>query len=259
MFDVAQSQQGDGRVAAGAPGLVPQQTSPTTTCGTPLDARESRIRRLRRGVKTGGTILGAAAAHRPGFRSLEPYLVTLTYAKPDAWEPGHLAQVTKTMRAWWERRGWPWLNLWVAEIQPKRLQRTGKAVIHYHLVVWLPAGAQAPKPDAMGWWPHGMSNRKRATSPIGYLLKYASKGGEHADKFPKGARIFGMAGLGEYRGQYTHTMRPEWLRARVGQGDKLRRCPGGGWVEVDTGEVHHSPWIVRLIGGVPWLFPRCCP
>lgn len=187
---------------------------------------------------------------------MRPVLVTFTYAKPDDWQPRHLSDATKLMRRHWRRQGWPWLCVWVAEIQLGRLRRFGQAVVHYHAIIWLPVGEPAPKPDALGWWPHGMTNRQDARSAVGYLLKYASKGGDCASLFPKGLRLFGVGGLGEFRPQYSHSRRPGWLRERTQVGDCIRRRPGGGWLDADTGEVFHSPYLVTFAGGAVWVTLR---
>ena len=78
------------------------------------------------------------------------------------------------------RQGYLCRYTWVAEIQPGRALRTGKEVVHYHLLAWLPRDVVMPKWDVargrrLAFWPQGMSNTQRAKAGVGYLMKYLSK------------------------------------------------------------------------------------
>lgn len=173
------------------------------------------------------------------------HFVTLTYAEANAWEPKHISRAVDGFRRWCQRRGYPCKYTWVAEIQPKRLERTGDAVVHYHAIIWLPVGVQMPFWDipitsAAGrvreaFWPHGMTNTERARSGVGYLMKYLSKLGE-LTVFPEGLRLYGVGGLDDLarqvRGWYNL---PEWVKNLYGVGDVKRLS--GSLVVLDTGEV----------------------
>lgn len=261
----ATQQAGTGACIAGdRAGLVPNQTSSSQPAGVPdegrpIDRAATRLRRMRHGVKLSGMLLNARAALAGTFA---PWFVTLTYANPDAWRARHVSAFLNRVADYLSRRGFPLLALQVAEIQPKRFRRTGDAVVHFHVVVWWPEVLGTfPKADQAegrrrAWWTHGSTNRVRARAPVGYLLKYASKGGEFVRLFPKGLRLHSCRGLGDHAAQYSHARRPAWLRDLTRIGERLRRRAGGGWLSLDTGELFCSPFLVLMRGGVPWLLPR---
>lgn len=210
---------------------------------------EKRVAKLRRSVWASGHLHALAA---PGHRPSVPWFVTLTYAKADAWEPDHISKAVQRFRNWCRDNGYPCRYTWVAEIQPKRLQRTGQAVVHYHLLAWLPVGVTMPKWDRPTgrrrvWWPHGMAERDIARTGVGYLMKYLSKLGEF-HRFPPGLRLYGIGGLTNegkaIRGW--HNL-PQWAKQTYGVGD-LKRCPRGLMVRA-TGEFLISPWRVFCVPG----------
>ena len=165
-------------------------------------------------------------------------MVTLTYRDVGEWRPGHLPALLQTMRKWVQRRGHGLRYVWVAE-----LQRRG--AVHYHLLLWLPKGLTLPKPDKQGWWPHGLTRIEWARKPVGYLAKYASKGGEAAE-FPKGCRLHGHGGLAAAARVIASWWRcPEWVRSHWGSDHRPRRVRGG-FLSRLTGEVLRSPWVIVL-------------
>jgi len=173
-------------------------------------------------------------------------MVTLTYAGDNsAWCPSHVRTFMDHVRKWCGRQGTDCRYVWVAE-----LQRRG--VIHYHVALWLRADLQMPKPDACGWWPHGMTRIETARAAVPYLLKYLSKGGSYGS-FPKGARTFGVGGLAH---MYRRTRRwfslPTFVRERSGTLDDWRRAKGGGWTAPD-GSHWVSEFARSLVGGAACL------
>lgn len=151
--------------------------------------------------------------------------------------------------------------MWVAE-----LQRRG--ALHYHVVVFVPRHLRLPRPDACGWWPHGLSKVETARSPVGYLTKYATKTRpEDLARLPKGVRLHGNGGLGAFmRSFYRLALWPRWMRERADvevrllgsdEAEALGLSPGlsdirkgpGGWWDRDTGALYRSPWrAVKLPG-----------
>ncbi len=228
--------------AAGA-GLVPFKTNRgiEISFAKPIVA-ERRINRLKKSVWASGHLHGFAdRGHRPPVC----WFVTLTYAKANAWSAKHMSQAIRLYRSWCESRGVKCRYTWVAEIQPGRLERTGDAVVHYHLLAWLPMGLRMPcwdrrtatakgrSRDAM--WPHGMTSREKAFSGVGYLMKYLSKLGE-LTVFPKGLRLYGIGGLtAEGRAVRTWYNLPEWVKRTCGVGDVVKK--GNAFVMRKTGEV----------------------
>lgn len=253
-----------GSAKRGRPGLVSLSTSQTTKRGNGPDSapavtslpivalqftpQEARLKRMKEGIQA-GVRLAEANLERPGFRAPVAWMLTLTYADPEAWEPRHVSGCIDRLRKWAARQGHDCGGAWCAEMQDKRFRVRGELAIHYHVILWLPRGVTPPKPDAQGWWSWGMTKRERVTaSAVGYICKYTSKGSEAP--LPKGARIYGVYGLGNERPRYTWLRRPLWLRERSEFGESIRRRRGGGWINPETGEVYESPWHVSYANGI---------
>jgi hypothetical protein len=162
-----------------------------------------------------GALRKHAKTGQPYYTRSSPYrcaLITLTYAEDGQWDKRHLIDLIKHYREWFKRngRGEKFHYVWVME-----LTEIGRP--HYHLVAWFPKGVVPPLPDKQGWWPHGMTQAKFATSPVGYIAKYASKSetksGAH---LPKGARLWGYGGLRmDERGPVAFAIAPRWLKGLV--------------------------------------------
>jgi hypothetical protein len=216
--------------------------------------RERRVKRMKRSVHVAGTL---HSLPRRGFRPEVPWFITLTYAQADAWEPKHISKALERYDRWCRKHGVPNRNVWVAEIQQQRASNTGKHVVHYHLMVWLPYGVSMPKWDEPcgrrhAFWSHGMTNRQVAKSGVGYLMKYLGKMGEFTD-FPKGLRLCGTGGHdGDERAIRSWTNLPEWVKCAFGVGDVVRKH--GRLVVQATGEVLSSPYTVLLLPGAIVLY-----
>jgi len=230
-----------GRQAA-APGLVEQVTSQTRTTVFATNrlsearaqvSRHRRIRRMRR------CVIAHADTVRdlPGFRH-QALLVTLTY-RPDAgWDSKQVARYVDLTRKHLARRGVELRYQWVIEL-------TRKGRPHYHLLFWVPHGTRIPKPDESGHWPHGLTRVEVARRPVGYLVKYATKG--DGGELPRGARLFGCGGDRDARFQAHRKGLPAWLDEAATPGTRVRRVPFVGWLEADTGAIHASPF--RFVWG----------
>lgn len=217
-----------------------------------LDPRASRLKRMRRSVMSTAKLHEHAAV--PGDRA---WLVTLTYAKADAWGPRHVSAYAKAMRRWCQSQGAVFKNSWVAEIQPGRFLRTGEAVVHYHVLAWLPRGLTPPKPDRRGWWPWGMTQVVKARNAVGYLAKYASKGSGEAP-FPRGCRLHGSGGLTvEQRQVRAFELLPWYARQAFKVHDRPVRAQGGGYVSRATGVHVESAYAFAWQGrGRPCLIRK---
>lgn len=244
-----------GGASGEAAGLVPfktnlngSNTSLEISFAKPVVA-ERRISRLKRSVWASGHLHGLA---EKGFRPSVCWFVTLTYARANAWAANHLTKAVQSFRNWCKSKGVPCRYTWVAEIQPGRLERTGEAVVHYHLLSWLPVGVNMPHWDRAtrkhnGWrdafWPHGMTNTEKAFSGVGYLMKYLSKLGE-LTIFPKGLRLYGIGGLtAEGVGVRRWYNLPEWVKRSGGVGDVVKA--GKDFVLRHTGEVLPPAYAVK--------------
>jgi hypothetical protein len=229
---------------SGLPGLVHIVTSDSRINPWTEFENARRLSKMRRRTITRSRIqteeVGADVAH-PHYVDL----VTLTYAPGHSWDPWHITNCVKAYRDQAARDGVHFRYEWVAELQLKRMRRSGESAaecLHYHAIVWQPEGYAFPHPDTRGWWPHGMSNTEAARNPVGYLAKYASKGTE-GEPLPRGARISGGGGLSNLgrqlvswwlRPRYVRDAFPDFMR-------KVRRVPGGGWADLDTGEWLRAP------------------
>lgn len=184
----------------------------------------------------------------------ELIMVTLTYARPGQWEPGHVSKFVQRCSEWLERRGHSYAYAWVLE-----MQRRG--VPHYHVLFWLPLGVRLPKPDCLAprqrtpLWPHGMTRIERARC-AGYIVKYASKG--DTCPLPPRARLFGVgACVRDWRRVARWGALPKWLRDVSREGDVFSRVVREGWVNRNTGEIHGSQWRFKFerdeVGWVVWF------
>jgi hypothetical protein len=239
-----------------APGLVGQVTSggqsvrqfPSLSKRNVLRElnRQRRIRRMRR-VVIGSADASRESAERGGYRS-SAVLVTLTYAR-NTWDSRHVSDYIKRVREWLAYRGIKCLYQWVIELQQR-------GVPHYHIIFWLPEKLKLPKPDKSGMWTHGSSNIKRATRPVGYLVKYATKGGIETGELPKGARLFGVGAGGE--GSVSHARHrfglPTWLHDSSEPWQVFRRVTCVGWVCRECGEIRSTPFTVSIDRDPFWGF-----
>jgi len=245
-------------------GLVPSKTIAKSGVFqidfAPSVVAERRVKRLKRSVWSSGHLHGIS---EDGFRPSKPWFVTMTYADPNGWRSNHVGLAVKAFRNWCKARGYPCRYTWVAEIQPKRLETTGHAVVHYHLLAWLPVGVSMPHWDkptrtpsgrhSVAFWPHGMTNTEIAKSGVGYLMKYLSKLGE-LTRFPKGLRLYGIGGLNEQgRAVRRWYNLPGWAKAFYGVGDLTRQ--GSRLVVSDTGECLEPAYSVRHVPGAIILRP----
>ena len=238
------------------PGRIPKNTYPGGPDAIEIDQHEMRLRRLKKNVIT------SARLHERDLRGSEYHclFITLTYRshKQDwwnplaGWEPKQITSYINAVKLWYKRRGYACRYVWVLEL-------TKKGRPHYHVMFWHPKKLSMPKADKRGWWPHGMTNTQKARNAVGYLAKYASKGGDF-HLLPRGGRIYGIGG-------HSAGARVEraWWNLPVGvrrwgfPADRWRRAPGGGWVCRASGEWRASLWSVLLHGGRVFAVPRPRP
>ena len=245
-----------------AAGLVPYKTnrisffesSDLTVELSPSACADRRVRRLKRAVWASGHLHGLA---ENGFRPGVPWFVTLTYADANGWRANHLSKAVEGFSNWCKSRDVSCRYSWVGEIQPKRLETTGDAAVHYHLIAWLPVGVRMPCWDRRtvtkrgfkraAFWSHGMTQRAIALSGVGYLMKYLSKLGE-LTRFPKGLRLYGIGGLNATgRSIRSWFNFPQWVKNSYGVGDVVRSA--GRLVVCATGEILEAAYSVRLVPG----------
>lgn len=220
-------------------------------CG--VDARLSRMK--------SGVVLSARLIQELTLSSdvgRRAAMVTLTYRPGARWAPNDVSKFMDLVGKWASRRGRRIPYVWVAELQ-------ARGAVHYHVVLWLPKGVTVPKPDKQGWWPHGMTRVEWARRAVSYLAKYASKGRDSGERFPRGLRLWSAGGLcGDGREWRQWLRLPSWLRRAVGDREHVSRVPlsGGIWLGERTGRVWRSPFEFvrvqkseRVAIGV-WLRPR---
>lgn len=227
-----------GRAEAEALGLVPYKSSITVL------RDKARLMRVARSVGLTARVM-EEEAHRGGFRSTAVF-VTLTYRPGEKWAPRDVTECLEAIREYLRRRRVPLRYCWVGEIQEHRASwQPGETCLHYHVMIWLPLGRRLPMPDKRGWWRHGDSKIEYARSSVGYLAKYASKGG-CLDYVPKGARLAGAGGLTrEGRSWRSWKLLPGWVREKWGEDHRAIRATGGGWLSRLTGEI--IPSAFRMV------------
>lgn len=225
-----------------------------------LDQARLRCGRLRRTVKAAAEHLDweTTVLSEVTGRSFRKTFITLTYRNLFEWKPRHISAFVQRMRQWFARRGHACRFVWVGELQKR-------GALHYHLLVFVPRSLRLPRPDECGWWPHGMSKIETARSPVGYMVKYASKvTPDGVKRMPKGVRLHGNGGAGSFaRGLIRARCRPQWLKD-LGAGGAVWMCAEdyealglvvgqslvkkckGGFVNVVSDEVYPTPWDVRV-------------
>lgn len=221
---------------------------------------------MRRNVLASSNMMNAEVERNKAYRHKAMFL-TFTYRKNVEPAPDHMTRLWTNYRNWCKRIGIDSKYVWVAE-----LHKSGR--LHYHAIVWLPLHIKLPYFDLyrlvgapayhgigprrmVAWWPHGMTNTKRARSPVGYLAKYASKAvrsiGDEEHSFPRGLKVYGVGGLDKDQKQIRRFINlPAWLAERVGPHEPVKRITGGGWVEKLTHVFWPSPWKlgrVAVVGG----------
>jgi len=199
---------------------------------------ERRIKRMRKNVYHVGKSI------EPG-RGERAWMITLTYAKVDTWEPHHISDCIRRLRYWLKKRKLIPKYCWVAELQKR-------GAVHYHLIVVLPLGIRPPKfdiPDGKigKMWSHGMTNRKAVRkSAFGYLMKYASKGIENDKKMPRGLRLYGCGGLSKNDKEVRKWKNfPTWLKNTAAVNEISIK--NGKRVNRETGEIYQSPYKITII------------
>ena len=224
-----------------------------------IDHQKARITRMQKSVG-----ISAKALHHLGKKNQRVWMLTLTYAGTNRnWRPEHISRFLDGLRKWhYSRTGIKKIRyVWVAELQKR-------GVIHYHVCVWLNDGLTPPKPDS-AWkkkgvfqapmWGHGMTNRVRATHPVAYLMKYASKGTSEG-KFPHGARISWVGGLDEVgRGCRRWVLWPAYVQGNASIRDPFKPAPGGGYCNAETGELLRSEFVPTGGGFTRFVRVRTTP
>lgn len=178
---------------------------------------------------------------------LRAVALTLTYRDSTAFSPKHISSFLDRLRRTLKRAGNSLPYAWVLECAGQ---------LHYHLILWLPRNYSLPPAKLSTWWPWGSTWVETCRS-IGAWAKYMTKF-NGAAKLPKGARLYGYGGLDEAgKTAVSRAALPRWLLALLPAHGRARRHPGGGWVDMMTGGVHHSPYIWTPWG--PKLRSVCPP
>jgi hypothetical protein len=174
-----------------------------------------------------------------GGNRWDTLLVTLTYRPGAKWSPEHVKFYINATRRECQRRGVRFRYQWVIEL-------TAAGVPHYHVLWWVPHGTRLPMPDKAGSWSHGLSRIERARNAVGYLVKYATKGTTDVYELPKDCRLFGVGGgLGAEKLATHRAGLPMWLLERLPDDSRARRVAHLGWLDINTGEVHKTPFVVH--------------
>lgn len=175
-----------------------------------IDPKKARCERLRASVREAAKLHeqeAECASYRLGRSAYRKTFITLTYRPGADWQRCHISEFIKRLRQWMGRRAARCMYAWVSELQKR-------GALHYHVLVWVPRHLRLPRPDACGWWPHGLSNIETARNPVGYMVKYATKT-TPADlkRLKKGVRLHGNGGHNPVnRVALRQTLAPWWLK-----------------------------------------------
>lgn len=261
---------GEALEARAARGLVSVSTSGFEALPTALrwseqcmniDRAQARVTRLRKGVGVGSKCL----LNLGEGRGENNVMVTLTYdtSRVDSsavghhyWKPRHVSDYIRAVRLWFLKRcpGQRLRYVWVAELQKR-------GVLHYHAVFFLPPGVSMPRADKRGWWPHGMTNTLKATAPVAYLMKYASKpDSKTIGGFPRGSRIYGIGGLDAAGAAFKRwVLWPAYVQGNASVNDRFKPALGGGYLNVDSGEHLESEYAPTGGGFSSFIRVRTTP
>jgi len=184
------------------------------------------------------TVRWACNSHQNDLPGVKPIMVTLTYEFGECWRPTDISSFLSIIRAFLSRRDIIPRYVWTAELQER-------GAVHYHILIWLPAGVRLPKPDKAGWWPHGHTRIERVKhTAVAYISKYISKTGDSLTnstsslRFPRGCRIYGHGGLSvTSRTALKFSRLHSWLRRRCPIPGQAVRIPHIGWIDSQTGEL----------------------
>lgn len=172
--------------------------------------------------------------------NLRAVALTLTYCDAAVFSRKHISAFLDPLRQALKRMGCSLPYAWVLECASH---------LHYHLLVWLPRGYTLDPVKLSKWWRWGSTwvESCRSVKAWGrYMSKFDS-----TSKLPKGARLYGYGGLdGDGKLAVSRATLPRWLLALLPDGHLARRCSGGGWVDIVTGEFHRSPYLWTPWGSV---------
>jgi hypothetical protein len=215
-----------------------------------IDAYAGRISRMRKRIHAWAEYLAPFVHDSGRFRLV---MCTLTLAPENDWHAGMIRYYMKRVRRKLKD------NLlgyaWVAELQKR-------GAVHYHVLLWVKAGTDVPKPDESGMWPWGSSRRETART-VYYICKYTSKGlhgadGKNHPTLPRGARIFAVWIAPNFTSeprfwQFTLSKLPMWvvetLMAEYLYYTVTRGVGGYDISPPDNAEVKThitSPWVFHL-------------
>lgn len=195
---------------------------------SPANRRKRVLHLKRKLAKTTKEHQRIAKSH--GFYAIA---LTLTYGVGAMPSGKDVSTFLDKLRARLKRLGKPLLYTWVLEC---------KRVCHYHLMVWLPRGMRLDSVVLARWWTHGHAQAEACQSPFRWS-RYMAKS-ETKLHLPPGQRLFGCGGLDEVgEDAVRQACLPRWLQQVLPAFSRPRRCPGGGWVDILTGELFLSPYV----------------
>lgn len=164
---------------------------------------------------------------------LRAVAVTLTYRDSGNYSKKHISDFLSPLRKAFARKGYKLPYTWNLECAAR---------LHYHLTLWLPRTYRLEPATLKRWWPWG-STWVEACRSVGAWGRYITKL-DGIKKLPRGARSYGYGGLDEAgKTAVSRAALPRWLQAVLPSDHQARRCPGGGWVDMVTGEIYLSPYV----------------
>lgn len=169
-----------------------------------------------------------------GALGMRPISITLTYRDNADYSSKHISAFIDKCRRWAKQKGYPLPYIWA-------LESAGR--LHYHCTVWLPVSLKVDLAKLEKWWKWGTTWIQECRC-IRRWGSYITKFNDPATSLPKGARLFGYGGVDSATKQkIARGSWPVWLRDAIPIGEHAKRLKGGGWVNLETGEVLFSPYV----------------
>ena len=166
--------------------------------------------------------------------------MTLTYARADDFDTKNISSFIDKLRKWLLREHKSKLvYAWALERE---------TCLHYHLIIWLPLGVSLERERLSRWWILGSTWLERCRD-VASWGSYIAKFAKPKKPFRRGTRLYGYGGLdAAARIAIVRKSMPVWLRKLIPFGEHARRRKGGGWENLDTGEIYFSPYKWSPLG-----------
>lgn len=205
---------------------------------SPSLSLEQRRRRKKQRAKLKNVI--AEVNRMSASKKTYALCMTLTYKSADDFDTKNISSFIDKLRRWLRRtHKCKLVYAWALERESS---------LHYHLIIWLPLGVSLDMDRLSKWWSLGSTWLERCRDVYrwgSYIAKFAKP----KKPFLRGTRLYGYGGLdATARIAIARKSMPVWLLRILPLKDRARRRKGGGWENLDTGEIYLSPYKWSPLG-----------